>query len=322
MIEEMLTHEVCAKKFEAHVREGLRKQPKQLSSQYLYDALGSALFEQITRQPEYYVPSAEMEILTAHARDIRSLVGDGKLEIIEFGCGCHEKTFILLEAFNDVPEVTYFPIDISNSSLLNMRVEFMRRLPRMRIHPMVAEYRHALDWLKKHKSDKKRLFLFLGLSLGNMMESEASQFLIEVGDTMNTDDRFVVGFDLQKDLRTLSAAYNDAAKMTAAFNLNLLERINRELGGTFDVAHFEHHSYYDPVQHAMVSWLVANRDHRVTIGHDYETQFRQGEGIFIERSRKWTLSEIVVLSEKARLQIKGEFLDSRMYFLDAVFASM
>jgi len=287
--------------FAQDVEAGLTAEPKHLSCRYFYDREGSRLFEAICKLPEYYLTRAETEILERHAPEIASLFPND-VTVIELGSGNAVKTRLLLEALLPGRQVRYVPIDICRPVLEESAADLLERFPRLEIVAVAAEYHEGLRHLRS-ESDRPRLILWLGSNIGNFRRAEAAEFLRRIRDTMTSADRMLVGVDLRKDRAVLEAAYDDAAGVTAAFNLNLLARINHELDGNFDLSAFQHRATYNQELGRIEMYLVSTRAQSVTMGRiGLTVQFAAGETIHTENSYKYSLAEINALAAAAGLQ--------------------
>lgn len=300
--------------FEIEVHRGLSKDPKELPSRFFYDHLGSDLFARITELPEYYLTRCEYEILTAHARDLAAMMPDEPFLLVELGAGDGRKTAVLIDAFvSHDRQFAYIPIDISAEALRSL--EHTLRDHAVPIRGIHAEYSAGLASLGPHREPK--CLLFLGSNIGNMNPEEAAEFFALLARSSKQGDLCVVGFDLQKEVSRLHAAYNDSEGVTTAFNMNLLERINRELDAGFDLRAFEHYGYYNPSIGAMQSWIVSRKDQSVTIG-SRRYAFRRGEGVLVEHSYKYTIEMIESFAERAGFSIVRHFTDAEESFVDSV----
>ena len=299
--------------FAHDVRIGFGKSPKSLPCLYLYDRIGSSLFERICRQPEYYCTRAEAEILESHARDIASICSRSS-RIVELGSGNSEKTRILLETFIDSgKQTTYFPIDISQGILEKSAVILKEACPPLEVRPITARYEDGLTMLEP--SNEGILLLWLGSSIGNYEPDSAKAFVERLQSQLSTGDYFLLGVDLIKDPAVLEAAYNDRSGVTAAFNLNLLSRINRELGGHFHLERFKHHAIFNSDKGCIEMYLVSNCDQEVRIDAlDLAIPFTEGERIHTENSFKYTPEEIPLLGNHGRLLLTNQWLDSQKQF--------
>ena len=303
--------------FAASVREGLSAPRKRLSSRYFYDSEGDRLFQAIMASPEYYLTDCEYEIFSEQGEPLARAVSEGHpVELLELGSGDGLKSQLLLDALHalDVPLV-YRPLDISKNSLelLRQRVEPGR--PWLRMEPIHGDYNDVLPNLAP--CDGRRVMMFLGSNLGNFGNEAAGDFLSLVRGALDHDDRLLIGLDLKKEPEVIRAAYNDSAGHTRAFNLNLLARINRELGGHFDLDAFEHEPRYDPDTGAATSWLVSRREQAVRIeALDQTFEFGAGEAIFMEVSQKYDQAMIDALASSTGFEVADRFYDRRRWFTD------
>jgi L-histidine N-alpha-methyltransferase len=298
------------------VRKGLTSQRKRLSCRYLYDRLGSRLFEAICELPEYYVARSEREILNARAADVASMF-DQQPSIVEFGSGTSEKTRVLLDAWcRRWPSlrIRYMPIDISRDTLEQSSIALLRSYPMLEIVSVADEYEDGLKHIEK-VGPAPRLLLWLGSSIGNLERSEAAEFLRRVGAAMGVSDRLLVGIDLRKAGHLLEAAYDDAHGVTAAFNRNLLAHINQELGADFDLRSFGHRATYDEDAGRIEMHLVSTRTQTVRIeALTTEVTFDVDESIHTENSYKYSRTEIDELASAAGMQVERSLLDSGRQF--------
>ena len=280
--------------FEAAVVDGLSKVRKSLPCRFFYDERGSQLFEAITLLPEYYPTRTEIEILREHADEIVASI-PGNAVILEFGSGSSTKTEILLE--HCPPTVTYVPIDVSPSALAEARQRLARRFPALTVTPVIGSFTDPID-LPPTLRSRPRMGFFPGSTIGNWTPEEALTLLRSLRDMLKVNGRMIVGVDLKKDAQTLVRAYNDSAGVTAAFNLNILARINRELGSAIDVASFRHEAIYDPRQGRIEMHLVSIREQTIGIcGRRFH--FLAGERVHTENSYKYTVPEFQELSRRA-----------------------
>jgi len=307
--------------FARDVLNGLSRSPKSIPSMYFYDAEGSRLFQRITELDEYYLTRCEQEILETHGSRIAEAIGERSFRLMELGVGDGRKTEVLLRQFLAAGlNLEYNPIDICRQTVLDVTSTLRRRLPHasLRMHGMVAEYFDALDMLRRN-SGRRNLVLFLGSSIGNFAQHGTRRFLRGLRSSLNAGDFALLGFDLKKDLGVLHRAYNDSAGVTRAFNFNLLKRVNRELGGEFDLSRFTHHGAYNARQECMESWLVSTEEQHIPIGAlGRSFSFRAWEGIRLECSYKYDLSTIADLAAGAGFRVRQNFLDSRGYFVNSL----
>jgi dimethylhistidine N-methyltransferase len=301
--------------FAADVRAGLTATHKRLSCQYLYDAAGSALFEKICAVPEYYLTRAEQEILDAHAAEIVAS-GPGDAALVELGSGSATKTRTLIEAAlaqRPRSTVRYVPIDISRSALEESARSLVADYADLEITAIAAEYRSGLRWLKRQPGSK--LVLWLGSNVGNFGRGEAARFLRGVRATMSASDRLLMGVDLRKARAVLEAAYDDAAGVTAQFTLNILERMNRELGADFDREGFAHRARWNERLGRVEIRLESLRAQTVHLERlALDVAFRRGERIYTESSYKYSFAEIERLARAAGLVVEERWLDGNKRF--------
>lgn len=298
------------------VRDGLAARPKTLPAWLFYDQAGSALFEQITELNEYYLTRTERSIFREHGPEILSLAGEGRrLRIVELGAGSAEKTRLLLEAALDRQgSVVYEPIDVSATALEAARERLERELPEVEIEPRVMDYTRELELLPVD-SDERQLVLYIGSSIGNFEPVEAIHLLRRVGGRLRPGDCLLLGLDLHKDLETLIAAYNDAAGVTAEFNLNVLRRLNRELGADFELETFAHRAVWNEGASRIEMHLESRIDQRVRVAAlDLEIDFAAGETIHTENSYKFPAGGAEAMLFAAGFTPVATWTDSRQWF--------
>lgn len=272
--------------FARAVIEGLSQEKKSLPCRYFYDARGSTLFEDITRLPEYYSTRTETQILRDHAAEIVDEIGEGEL-LVEFGSGSSIKTEILLDRIG--PSIAYVPVDVSETALADAKSRLARRYPELDVRPIIADFSRTIA-LPADLASRRKTGFFPGSTIGNLSPRDAEALLGIFGRSLGEASRLVIGVDLKKDPRVLIDAYNDAAGVTAAFNLNLLRRINRELGADFDEQGFRHRAIYDPAKGRVEMHLVSVRDQQVHIC-DRSFRFKPNESIHTENSYKYGLEQ-------------------------------
>jgi dimethylhistidine N-methyltransferase len=277
--------------FAADVVAGLSTKPKWLPPKYFYDAAGSALFERITGLPEYYPTRSELDLLGKYAPAIAAQFPPG-CAMIEFGSGSSRKARILLGAAASV--AAYVPVDISGEYLQQDVAQVRRDFPHLAIHPVVADFT-TLTKLPAEVASLPRVGFFPGSTIGNFEPHEAAVFLRHAGRMLGTGSVFVVGVDLAKAADILYRASNDAEGVTAKFNLNLLARINRELGADFDLAAFEHHAFYNAERNRIEMHLASTRRQKVRVSGT-TIDFRAGETIHTENSYKYTVETFQALA--------------------------
>ena len=310
-LEELQDLEPSVAEFRASVVEGLSAPQKTLPCKFLYDRRGSQIFDDICDLPEYYPTRTERRILERHARDIAALVGP-EARLVEFGSGAGMKIRLLLKAL-DRP-AAYLPVDISREHLIAANTDLARTFPDLCIAPVCADYTapFALPDLPgiAHKATAG---FFPGSTIGNFTRDEAVSFLAGARDLLGRGAVMIVGADLVKDTGILRAAYDDAAGVTAAFNLNLLRRINRELGGTFQLAHFRHEARWNAALERIEMHLVSLRGQEVMVG-GRRFGFDKDETIHTESSHKYRLETFRALAAEAGYEPLEVWTDDQQLF--------
>jgi len=307
--------------FAEAVRQGLSGAPKSLPCRFLYDEIGSALFEQICDLPEYYLTRAEHQILEDEASDIVAHLPAG-VALAELGSGSSTKTRLLIESLLErQPTLRYLPVDISPTILQESARALLSDYPSLEVHAIAGEYEEGLRHLEGQR-DRPKLIAWLGSNVGNFDRRRAARFLRGVRDAMSDRDRVLVGVDLRKSAEVLEAAYDDDAGVTARFSLNLLARINRELDGRFDLERFEHQAIYRDLEGRVDIGLVSRCDQEVEIAAlESVVKFERGERIHTEDSYKYSVEEIDALAEGAGLALRHRWLDrTRAYSLNLLSA--
>jgi len=298
----------------------LSEWPKRIPSRYFYDAEGSGLFQQIMELPEYYLTGCEFEIFRSSKEEIADFLSvQGRCNLIELGPGDGRKTRILIQHFLEAGlDFEYVPIDISESAMEELIPDLRSSFSGLQLRPIVSEYFNALHWLKNLNS-RRNFVLFLGSNIGNFNAQASRVFLRSLWNALNVDDYVLIGFDLKKDIDLLLRAYNDSQGVTTRFNLNLLTRINRELGGNFDIRRFRHFGTYNVFSGAMESYLVSLERQSVfiqEIGQSFS--FEPWEPIHTEYSYKYLESDILKLADETGFVPVRQFYDSRGFFTDCI----
>jgi L-histidine Nalpha-methyltransferase len=311
----------CSKmdQFYEDVIAGLRSTPKRLSSKYFYDANGDKLFQDLMACPEYYPTKCELEIFSEKTADIcKAIIADGSaFDLIELGAGDATKSAYLLKyLLEQKANFTYLPIDISENVISYLNITLPVTLPGLKMNGLNGEY---FNMLKKAStmSDRRKVVLFLGSNIGNMPADFATGFCKNLRDHLSVGDMLLIGMDLKKNPKTVLAAYNDKGGITKRFNLNLLERINREIDGDFAINKFEHYPTYDPETGACKSYLISIEDQTVTIGKE-KVMFLKDEYIYMEISQKFTVLQAEQMASNAGFKPANLFFDSKKWFLDAI----
>ncbi len=282
--------------FLAEVLTGLADEPKHLPCKFFYDEQGSKLFERICGLPEYYLTRTETGLLRASAPEIAALVGPD-CQLVELGAGSGEKARIVLDALER--PAAFVGVDISRDFLVEAMAALAADLPHLAVHAVCADFTKPFRVpAVEGTSDAKRVVFFPGSTLGNFTPDRAVRFLAMAAEVAGPGGAMLIGIDLKKDARILDAAYNDAQGVTAAFNKNLLARVNRELGGTFALDAFRHHAFYDAAEGRIEMHLVSLKDQVVRVAGT-EFRFREGETIHTENSYKYSVPEFQDMARAA-----------------------
>ncbi len=307
--------------FAKDVDAGLSSDPKYLSSKYFYDDEGSRLFQEIMKLPEYYLTRTELEIFNEQTGEILSEFdhNGSEFDLIELGAGDGIKTVVLVEhLLEQGASLTFVPIDISPEAIESLTATFRKRFESLPIKPEIGDYFTRLETFGR-RSRRKKLILFLGSNIGNFREEQALDFFRELREVVDDGDRLLIGFDLHKNPQTILNAYDDSLGVTRKFNLNLLKRINRELGGDFDTEEFTHFAGYHPLERAARSFLISQKDQVVRIeALNKEFRFKRWEPIFMEISQKYDLSMIDHLARESGFEVVRNFFDSNNFYTDSM----
>lgn len=308
--------------FKNDVHTGLTAFPKYLYSKYIYDEKGDKLFQDIMNLPEYYLTNCEFNILSLHTTEIAELFSNTEtgFDLIELGAGDGKKTKILLRYLADNEfEFVYKPIDISKNAIDSLTNSLATELPKVTVDGEKGMYFEVLERLQKYDS-RKKVLMVLGSNIGNLLHPKAIDFLTKLKDIMGPEDLLFMGFDQKKNPQTILDAYNDATGVTAAFNKNLLHRINRELSANFNVDNFKHWEVYDPESGTAKSFLVATEAMEVSIkALDLHINFDIWETIHTEISQKYDDKTVQWLADSAGLTIETSFKDEKGYYKNYVF---
>lgn len=298
------------------VVRGLSSDPKSIPSRYFYDEKGDKLFQQIMKLEEYYLPDAELEILNHQTGKIlRDLnLKDRSLDVIELGAGDGSKTLSFLQqAVQAGVDIHYFPLDISPDILTVNKNLIQKKLPGIEVHPVAGDFFKTLEEIPRVSA--RRMILFMGSNIGNLTDKEIERLLDKTGSAMENGDALLSAFDLKKSPYTILKAYNDSAGVTRQFNLNLLHRINRELGADFDVSRFEHYPAYDPVSGTVYSYLISKQKQTVHLDDgNHSFQLTPFEAIKTEISRKFSLPEIEHMCRTNGFNAKTHYTDKKKWY--------
>lgn len=306
--------------FEIDVLEGLKSKQKRLSSKYFYDEIGDDLFQQIMRMDEYYLTQKELEIFENHKNEILHTISDGEpFRIIELGAGDGLKTKVLLKHFLESGiDFTYTPVDISGNVLDILEENLRKELPSLKIESYQGDYFEALAEISA--SPEKDIVFFLGSNVGNFSEEGAIVFLTKLRNSLKPSDLLFMGVDLKKDPAMILSAYNDVQGITREFNLNLLDRINKELDGNFNRNKFQHYPYYNPHTGECRSYLISKTQQEVTVVGE-KIHFRAWEAIFMEISKKYDEVQLTQLAEDSGFTPQKSFFDGQDWFVDVVWSA-
>lgn len=308
--------------FQEDVLAGLTSKPKHLSSRYFYDDEGSKLFQLIMKSPEYYLTNCEHAIFSKQNEAVVSEISkeNKALRIIDLGAGDGSKTILLLKGLKKLGvEAIYTPVDISQEAIDEVERKVKKALPKTKIEPLKGEYQEALEKIDNVYKRLPKVILFLGSNIGNFNPENAEEFLIKLYKLCNPGDRLLIGFDLKKDPKVIRAAYDDKLGITARFNLNLLRRINRELGGEFDLLQFEHYNTYNPISGTARSYIMSKKSQKVYIkALDKTISFDPWEAIYVEQSQKYDLVDIQKLADTAKFTIEKGFFDAKKRYTDSL----
>lgn len=307
------------RQFALDVLTGLSKMPKSIPSKYFYDDRGSDLFQKITAEQDYYLTSREFLILERMCQELpRAMGAVDEIDIVELGVGDGHKSKLIIDAFLTAKiKVNFYPIDISEQAMLLLQKN-LPSSPLLQVEGIVADYFAGLSFVKS-LSKNPQLVLFLGSNIGNFDKSEALDFVCSLWRIINHDDHVLIGFDQKKETGVLNRAYNDSSGITAAFNLNLLSRINRELSANFEPELFEHYGFYNPEKGAMESHLISRKDHSVYVGElERHFSFNKFEPIHLEYSFKFLPRDIESLSLQAGFSVVKNFSDAGEYFISSL----
>jgi L-histidine Nalpha-methyltransferase len=305
--------------FETDVLDGLGTTPKHIPAKYFYDATGSMLFERITELAEYYPTRCEMRILQRQSAEIAKLIPDGAA-LVEFGSGSSKKARILLRAAA-ARLSAYVPVDICGEMIEREASELRPDFPSLKVLPVTADICKPFRLPDEARAAPVRVGFFPGSTIGNFEPHEVSSFLRNAAHILGRGATIIIGVDLVKPAEILNAAYNDSEGITAQFNLNLLTRINRELGGTFKLNTFEHHAFFNRERHRIEMHLASLKRQKVRVAGE-TIEFRAGETIHTENSYKYSAESLGALARGVGWLPVGAWTDSRKYFLIQAFKLM
>ncbi|MDB5137060.1 MAG: L-histidine N(alpha)-methyltransferase [Mucilaginibacter sp.] len=322
LVQTELNEPACLKtdQFYNDVIAGLRAEPKRLNSKYFYDANGDKLFQELMACSEYYPTKCELEIFSEKTAEVcKAIMADGDdFDLIELGAGdAMKSTYLLKYLLEQKADFTYLPIDISDNVISYLNVTLPVTLPGLNIKGLNGDY---FDMLKQAASlsGKRKVVLFLGSNIGNMPMDKAVDFCGELRSNLSQGDMVLIGMDLKKNPKTVLAAYNDKGGITKRFNLNLLERINRELNADFNIAKFDHYPTYDPETGACKSYLISVEDQEVSINGKEKVLFLKDEYIYMEISQKFSVLQTEEMATNSGFKPIDNFFDTKKWFVDSV----
>lgn len=290
--------------------DGLSGDPKQISPKYFYDERGSQLFDDITQLPEYYLTNTELAIMRDNIDEIVAMVGK-QASLIEFGSGSSLKTRVLLEHLSEL--AAYVPVDISEEHLLASADSIRERFPHIDVLPVVADFTQQFDLPTPMVMPIRNIVYFPGSTIGNFEHDVALDLLKVMHHEAGRGGALLIGVDLQKDPEIIESAYNDSAGITAEFNLNMLQHLNRDYGANFDVDEFSHSANYDEDEGRVVIELVSQADQTVEVG-DTEFDIADGEAILTEYSHKYTLKGFAEMAAEAGFKVEKVWTDANSLF--------
>lgn len=297
-------------RFRGEVLSGLRKSQKDLPTKYFYDERGSSLYERICTLDEYYIPRIEATIMESHIEEMVELLGSNVF-LVEYGCGNCAKTRILLDHMPD--PAAYVPIDISREQLARVAKEIAANYPGLEVLPICADYTSEFELPTPKRPSERIVVYFPGSTIGNFDPVPAKNFLKHVAGICGPGGALLIGVDRKKDQDVLHSAYNDREGITAAFNLNLLERINRELNCDFQLEWFQHHAFYNPEAGRIEMHLISLRDQVIHLDN-VSIPFTKGESIWTESSYKYNLDEFAGISVAAGFEVERIWTDEQQWF--------
>jgi len=305
-------------KFKKDVLEGLSSKKKQLSSKYFYDDTGSQIFQEIMAMPEYYLTNCEFEVLSTQGAHIGSdLKLNSPFNVIELGAGDGTKTIALLKQFEkDNLDFTYFPIDVSSEALNEVEKNITKSGCNFKYELLCGDY---FEIIKNLPKDKPALFLFLGANIGNYKLPDATAFIQKINEVMMKGDHLMIGVDLQKNPLLIRSAYDDVQGITKRFNMNLLNRMNKELQANFELDNFDFYCSYNPENGEVNSYLISLKKQTVNIESlNQSFNFERYELIHTELSRKYTLDQLVAMSKETGFELHKHYLDCKHHFVDTM----
>jgi len=291
-------------------QRGLSAKPKRLPSWLFYDERGSALFDEICEQPEYYLTRCEIALMDEHAANIADTLGSD-VRLVEYGSGNARKTGMLLDHLQ--APVAYVPVEISSEPLRQSVDRLARAFPQLPLQPLCADFSKPLRLPIPPRAPRRTVVYFPGSTIGNFENREAAALLRKMRNEMGDAGGILIGVDLKKDPALIEAAYNDRAGVTAEFTLNMLARLNREIGSNFDLSAFAHRAHYNPMAGRIETHIVSRRQQHVKVGR-VNVAFRADEAIQVEYSCKYSLEDFAALAARAGLAVRRVWTDAEQMF--------
>jgi L-histidine Nalpha-methyltransferase len=310
--------------FVEHVKQGLTASAKYLPSKYLYNKKGDQIFQQIMAMDEYYPTRCEYEIFDQNKVEMlnRFQGSAERFDLIEFGAGDGMKTKVLLQHFwKEKANFSYVPIDISCNIVNYLTDDLAENMPGLEVEGICDDYFRAFQRLNEEEAHShiRKVVLFLGANIGNFTHEQSITFLKRTASFLNHGDRLLIGFDLKKEPQRILNAYFDKHNITQSFKLNLLDRINEELGGEFEKDNFKYFPFYDPVKGTVKSHLVSCKEQDIYIASiDTTIHFDEWEAIYMEKSQKYSLKDIEKMAEESGFQVMHNFFDRDRLFTDSL----
>lgn len=327
MMTNTITENVQTKQFATEILEGLRAMPKYLPAKYFYDKAGDQIFQEIMHCDEYYPFACELQIFRKQTAELAAAImrPGGPFDLIELGPGdCKKSGYLVRHLVRAGTAFTYIPVDISSNIVDYLASALPVKIPGLQVRGFNGEYLPMIREAAR-ASGRRKVVLFLGSSLGNMPLAEACVFCRKLRCHLRPGDLVLIGLDLKKCPETILAAYNDKAGITKRFNLNLLERINRELNADFDIGQFQHFPVYDQPSGACKSYLISLADQQVSLccnGDEHRIRFVRHEEIFMELSQKYRIDQVDRLAGEAFFRPVQRFYDDRAWFVDALWCAV
>ncbi len=306
--------------FAKDVVYGLSQPQKRLSSKYFYNDAGSQLFDLITEQPEYYLTRAETDIIQKYGSQFFTCLEGTPFNLFELGCGNGDKTFNLIENMLSAGQhFSFYPMDISKVAIDGLVKNLHQSFPLLNVQGQLGDYHQFLAQINTLGKQQQNVVLFLGSNIGNYTPAQAAELLGDLKKGLNSGDLLLIGMDLKKDFDRMTAAYNDKNKVTEKFNLNLLSRMNEELGANFDVNKFNHYEIYNPLDNAMQSFLVAIEKQSISLSTiNLDIEFDAFETLFVESSHKYSFRDIEILAHKSGFEVVESYTDDKQDFVDSL----